>query len=385
MVRKGTALNLQEYQAREIFARYGIPLPQGELAHSPQEAYEIASRLGVPVMVKAQVLVGGRGKAGGIKRAPTPQAAREMASHILEMHIKGLPVRKVLVVEAVEIEKELYLGVVVDRALCAPVMIASSEGGVEIEEVARTMPERLAKIAVDPFLSLRDYQARQLALEIGLGEETVPEWIAIVRGLYRAFVECDASLAEINPLALTPEGRLVAIDTKMILDDNALFRHRDLQALRDLTEEEPREREARGQGVSYVKLEGEIGCLVNGAGLAMATMDVIKLYGGEPANFLDVGGGARAERVAVALRILLSDENVKAVLINIFGGITRCDEVAEGILGALRQVRLEVPMVVRLAGTNEEEGRRLLADADIETAPTLIEAARRAVEAAKGS
>lgn len=378
-------MKLHEHQAREIFARYGVALPRGELAYSPQGAYEVASRLGVPVMVKAQVLVGGRGKAGGIKSAASPEAAREMASHILEMSIKGLAVEKVLVVEAVEIEKELYQGVVVDRVLCAPVMIASSEGGVEIEEVARTMPERVAQITVDPFLSLRDYQARQLALEIGLEKERVAEWIAIAQGLYKAFAECDASLAEINPLALTREGRLLAIDTKMVLDDNALFRHRDLEALRDLTEEQPPEVEARGQGLSYVKLEGEIGCLVNGAGLAMATMDVIKLYGGEPANFLDVGGGARAEQVAVALRILVSDENVKAVLINIFGGITRCDEVARGILEALRQVRVEVPMVVRLAGTNEEEGRRLLADADIETASTLIEAAQRAVEAAKGS
>ncbi len=378
-------MKLHEYHTREIFTRYGVSLPRGELAHNPQEAYEIASHLGVPVMVKAQVLVGGRGKAGGIRSAANPEAARKMAGHILELSIKGLPVEKVLVVEAVEIEKELYLGVVVDRALCLPVMIASSEGGVEIEEVARTMPERMAKTTIDPFLSLRDYQARHLALEIGLGKETMAEWIAIAQGLYKAFVECDASLAEINPLALTREGRLVAIDTKMILDDNALFRHRDLEALRDLTEEEPREREAREEGVSYVKLEGEIGCLVNGAGLAMATMDVIKLYGGEPANFLDVGGGAQAERVTVALRTLLSDEKVKAVLINIFGGITRCDEVARGILEALRRVRVEVPIVVRLAGTNQEEGRRLLADADIETAPTLIEAAQRAVEVAKGS
>jgi succinyl-CoA synthetase beta subunit len=378
-------LKLHEYQAREIFARYGVPLPRGELAHSPQETYEIASRLGVPVMVKAQVLVGGRGKAGGIRSAANPEAARKMAGHILELSIKGLPVEKVLVVEAAQIEKELYLGVVVDRALCVPVMIASSEGGVEIEEVARTMPERMAKTTIDPFLSLRDYQARQLALEIGLGKETMAKWIAIAQGLYKAFMECDASLAEINPLALTREGRLVAIDTKMVLDDNALFRHRDLEALRDLTETEPRDREAREEGVSYVKLEGEIGCLVNGAGLAMATMDVIKLYGGEPANFLDVGGGAQAERVAVALRTLLSDENVKAVLINIFGGITRCDEVARGILEALRRVRVEVPIVVRLAGTNEEEGRRLLADANIETASTLIEAAQRTVEAVKGS
>jgi len=377
-------LKLHEYQAREIFARYGVALPRGELAYTSQEACEIASRLGVPVMVKAQVLVGGRGKAGGIRSASNPEAARQTAGHILEMSIKGLAVRKVLVVEAVEIEKELYLGVVVDRALCAPVMLASSEGGMEIEEVARTMPERLAKITVNPFLGLRDYQARHLALEIGLGKETVAEWIAIAQGLYKGFVECDASLAEINPLALTPEGGLVAIDTKMVLDDNALFRHRDLEALRDLTEEEPPEREARGQGLSYVKLEGEIGCLVNGAGLAMATMDVIKLYGGEPADFLDVGGGARAEQVAAALRILISDENVKVVLINIFGGITRCDEVAEGILEALRQIQVEVPIVVRLAGTNEEEGRRLLADADIETASTLVEAAQKAVEAVKG-
>jgi len=378
-------LNLHEYQARGIFARYGVPLPRGELAHTSREAYEIASRLGVPVVVKAQVLVGGRGKAGGIRGASNPDAAREMAGYILGMSIKGLPVREVLVVEAVSIEKELYLGVVVDRALSSPVMIASSEGGVEIEEVARAMPERVAKVTVDPFLGLRDYQARQLALEIGLGKERVAEWIAIAQGLYKAFVECDASLTEVNPLVLTPEGRLVAIDTKMVLDDNALFRHGDLEALRDLREEEPREREAQEQGLSYVKLEGEIGCLVNGAGLAMATMDAIKLYGGEPANFLDVGGGAQAEQVALALRILLSDEEVKAVLINIFGGITRCDEVARGILEALGQVRVEIPIVVRLAGTNEEEGRRLLADADIETASTLVEAAQRAVEVAKGS
>lgn len=374
-------MRLHEYQAREIFASYGVPLPRGEVASTPQEAYEVASRLGVPVMVKVQLLVGARGKAGGIRRASSPEAAREVAGHILEMDIQGLPVEKVLVVEVVEIQKELYLGVVVDRALSALVMIASSEGGVDIEEVARDMPERVAKIAVDPFLGLRDYQARQLALEIGLEREMAAQWIAIAQGLYRAFVGCDASLAEINPLALTPEGRLLALDTKMILDDNSLFRHRDLEALRDPMEEEPLEEE----GLSYVKLEGEIGCLVNGAGLAMATMDMIKLYGGEPANFLDVGGGAQAEEVAAALRILVSDERVKAVLINIFGGITRCDEVARGILEALRQVRVEVPMIVRLAGTNEEEGRRLLAKADIEPASTLVEAAQRAVEVARGS
>ncbi len=372
-------MKLLEYQAQEILARYGIPFPRSQVASTPQEVYRIAHRLGRPVVVKAQVSVGGRGKAGGIRLAPDPQKAKEVAQAILGMEIKGLVVDRVLVAEAAHIQAELYLGLVVDRAARALAMMASSEGGVEIEEVARAAPEKIAKAALDPFLGLQGYQARQLASEIGLSKDLVKEWAAMTQGLYQAFLACDASLAEINPMAVTKEGKLVALDAKMVLDDNALFRHPELEALRG-AQEDPYERQAWEAGLSYVRMEGDIGCLVNGAGLAMATMDVLKLYGGEPANFLDVGGGASAERVAAALRLILADQRVKAVLINIFGGITRCDEVALGILEALQGVELKIPLVVRLAGTNEEEGRRLLAQ--METAATLVEAAQRAVEAA---
>ena len=377
-------MKLHEYQSKRIFARYGVPVPQGDVATTPQEAREIAARLGVPVVIKAQVLVGGRGKAGGIRLAQDPAQAEEVASQILGMDLKGLTVKKVLVDEAADVAQELYLGVVVDRAMARPVMMASSEGGVEIEEVARQAPEKIFKAPVDPFLGLRDYQARELAYGIGLERDLVRGFVGVAKGLYRAFVECDASLAEINPLAVTGDGRLVALDAKMVLDDNALFRHPDLAEMRVEEEETPAEREARRYGISYVQLDGDIGCLVNGAGLAMATMDLTKLYGGTPANFLDIGGGAKAERVAAALRIILSDPKVKVVLINIFGGITRCDEVARGILAALEQVPTEVPMVVRLVGTNEEEGRRILSEAEVITAATLEEAAQKAVELSRG-
>ena len=373
-------MKLYEYQSKRVFARYGVPVPQGDVATTPQEAREIAARLGVPVVIKAQVLVGGRGKAGGIRLAHDPAQAEEVAGQMLGMDLKGLTVKKVLVDEAADVAQELYLGVVVDRAAARPVMMASSEGGVEIEEVARRAPEKIFKAFIDPFLGLRDYQARELAYGIGLERDLVRGFVGVARGLYRAFVECDASLAEINPLAVTGDGKLVALDAKMILDDNALFRHPDLAEMRAEEEETPAEREARRHGISYVQLEGNIGCLVNGAGLAMATMDLTKLYGGAPANFLDIGGGATAERVAAALRIILSDPKVRVVLINIFGGITRCDEVAKGILAALEEVPTEVPMVVRLVGTNEEEGRRLLAEAKMVTAATLEEAAQKAVE-----
>ena len=377
-------MKLHEYQSKRIFARYGVPVPQGDVATTPQEAREIAARLGVPVVIKAQVLVGGRGKAGGIRLAQDPAQAEKVAGQILGMDLKGLTVKKVLVDEAADVAQELYLGVVVDRAVARPVVMASSEGGVEIEEVARRAPEKIFKAFIDPFLGLRDYQARELAYGIGLERDLVRSFVGVAKGLYRAFVECDASLAEINPLAVTGDGRLVALDAKMILDDNALFRHPDLAEMRVEEEETPAEREARRYGISYVQLEGNIGCLVNGAGLAMATMDLTKFYGGAPANFLDIGGGATAERVAAALRIILSDPKVRVVLINIFGGITRCDEVARGILAALEQVPTEVPMVVRLVGTNEEEGRRLLAEAKMITAATLEEAAQKAVELSRG-
>jgi len=375
-------MKLQEYQSKRIFARYGVPVPEGDVATTPRQAREIAERLGRPVAIKAQVLVGGRGKAGGIKLARTPAEAESVAAQVLDMDIKGLPVRTVLVEEAADIASEIYLGVVIDRAAKRPVVMASSEGGIEIEEVARRTPEKIIKVSVDPFLGLQDYQVRELAYGIGLENDLMRGFAKMAKGLYAAFVECDASLAEINPLVVTGDRALLAVDAKMLLDDNALFRHPDLAEMRDVQEETPAEREARSYGISYVQLEGNIGCMVNGAGLAMATMDLVKLYGGAPANFLDIGGGAKADRVAAALRLILSDKNVKAVLFNIFGGITRCDEVARGILTALEEVETDVPMVARLVGTNEEEGRAILAEAEMITAATLEEAAQKAVAAA---
>jgi succinyl-CoA synthetase beta subunit len=377
-------LKLHEYQSKRIFARFGVPIPQGDIATTPEQARRIAARLGKRVVIKSQVLVGGRGKAGGIRLAGDPDEAEEIADQILGMHIKGTVVKKVLVDEAADIATEIYVGIVIDRARHRPVMMASSEGGVEIEEVARTTPERIVKIAIDPFFGLQAYQARELAFGIGLRKELVNDFVKIAQGLYTAFVECDASLAEINPLVVTGEGKLLAVDGKMLLDDNGLYRHFELAEMRDAEEETPEEQEARRHGLSYVKLDGQIGCMVNGAGLAMATMDITKLYGGAPANFLDIGGGAQAEKVAAALRIILSDPNVKAVLFNIFGGITRCDEVAKGILAALREVPTQVPMVARLVGTNEEQGRQILAEANMFTAATLAEAAQKAVAAARG-
>ena len=377
-------MKLHEYQSKRVFARYGVPIPQGDVATTPEEARRIAARLGKRVVIKSQVLVGGRGKAGGIRLANSPDEAEDIADQILGMNIKGLTVKKVLVDEAAAIATEIYLGIVIDRAQHQPVMMASSEGGVEIEEVARVTPERIFRINIDPSLGLQQYQGRELAFSIGLPKDLVSSFVKIAQGLYQTFIDCDASLAEINPLVITGEGKLLAVDGKILLDDNALFRHFELAEMRDADEETPEEQEARRHGLSYVKLDGEIGCMVNGAGLAMATMDIIKLYGGEPANFLDIGGGAQADKVAAALRIILSDPNVKAVLFNIFGGITRCDEVAKGILEALKSLRSDVPMVARLVGTNETEGRRILAEADMMTADTLAAAAEKAVAAAQG-
>jgi len=385
-------LKLQEFQSKRIFAEYGVPIPSGDVASTAGRAREIAEGLGTRVVVKAQVLVGGRGKAGGIRVADTPADAEAAAGSILGMEIKGLPVRKVLVDVAADIADELYLGLVIDRAQRRVVMMASSEGGVDIEQVAAATPEEIIKVAIDPFIGLRDYQARELALGMGLARELIRPFVRIAKSLYGAFVGSDASLAEINPLVVTGDGQggvgdppLLGVDGKMVLDDNGLFRHQDLAEMRDVDEETPEEREARQNGLSYVKLDGSIGCMVNGAGLAMATMDITKLYGGSPANFLDIGGGAQADRVAAALRIILSDRNVRAVLFNIFGGITRCDEVAKGILAALEEMPTEVPMVARLVGTNEQEGRAILASAEMATASTLAEAAQRAVAAALGA
>lgn len=378
-------MKLHEYQSKRIFAKYGVPIPSGDVATTPAEVQEVAKRLGGPVVVKSQVLVGGRGKAGGIKVAKDANQAEKLAEQILGMSIKGITVDKVLVDQAADIKEEIYLGVVIDRAQRKPVIIASASGGIEIEEVAKTNPEAIIRLPIDPQMGLLDYQARDLAFDLGLRRDFINQFVQIVKGLYQVFIDSDASLAEINPLVVTGQGRLLAVDGKIVLDDNALFRHPELAELRDVQEEAPAEREARRAGLSYVKLDGEIGCMVNGAGLAMATMDIIKHYGGEPANFLDIGGGAKSEKVAAALRIILSDPKVKAVLFNIFGGITRCDEVARGILEALQEVKTDVPMVARLVGTNEEEGRRILAEANFPSASSLGEAAQKAVALAKGA
>jgi succinyl-CoA synthetase beta subunit len=376
-------MKLHEYQSKQIFQKFRVPIPRGRVAATAMEAKHIAEELGGRVVIKSQVLVGGRGKAGGIRLAKDPDEAADLASHILAMEIKGLPVRKVLVDEAANIEKEIYLGITNDRAARKPVMMASSAGGVDIEEVARQTPEKIIRVHIDPLLGLRDYQARDVAAGIDLPRDHWRMFIQIAHGLWNSYISTDATLAEINPLVITADNRLLAVDGKMVLDDNALFRHHDLAEMRDMDAEEPSEIEARKYGLSFIKLDGNIGCMVNGAGLAMTTMDIIKLFGGEPANFLDIGGGAGADKVSAALRIILSDPRVKVVLLNVFGGITRGDEVARGILSALDEVRPEVPMVVRLVGTNAEEGLQILADAKMITAETLADAAQKAVAAAK--
>ncbi len=374
-------MKLHEYQSKTIFAKHGIPIPKGKVASTPEEARKIAEELGGRVVVKSQVLVGGRGKAGGIKLAKTPKEVEKIVAKILSMEIKGLPVRKVLIDEAVEIAKEIYVGVTNDRAARKPVFMASSAGGVDIEEVASKTPEKIVKVHIDPILGLQNYQILNLAIGIELPRDNWPQFNQIAHGLWEAYKNYDATLAEINPMVITNEGELLAVDGKMVIDDNALFRHTDLEDARDLDIEAEAEIEAQKYDLTYIKLEGEIGCMVNGAGLAMATMDIIKHFGGEPANFLDIGGGANEDRVATALRIILRDPNVKAVLINIFGGITRCDLVAKGILEAITEIQPEVPLIVRLVGTNEQEGRALLRDAEMSTAESLADAAEMAVSA----
>jgi succinyl-CoA synthetase beta subunit len=377
-------MKLHEYQSKLYFSNFGIPIPAGRMATNAADAKQIAEELGGKVVVKSQVLVGGRGKAGGIRLAKNPQEAEEFATQILGMEIKGLPVRKVLVDEAASIEKEIYLGITNDRAERKPVMVGSSAGGIEIEQVAKDTPEKIVKVHIDPLLGLRDYQARDLAAGIDLPRVHWRTFGQICRGLWQSYLKSDATLAEINPLVITSQNQLLAVDGKMVLDDNALFRHPDLAEMRDVDVEPQAETEARKYSLSFIKLDGYIGCMVNGAGLAMATMDIIKLHGGKPANFLDIGGGASSDKVAAALRIILSDSNVKAVLFNIFGGITRGDEVARGILAALQEVDTNIPMVIRLVGTNAEEGRQILKQADMITAETLVDAAKKAISAAQG-
>lgn len=376
-------MKIHEYQAKQILSRYNIPVQKGEVASSPEEARELAKNIGGMVVVKAQVHAGGRGKAGGVKLAKTPDEAEDKAQAILGMNIKGSTVRRVLVTQAADIAKEFYLGAIIDRGEKGITLMGSSEGGVEIEEVARTNPEKIIRVTADPFLGLGDYQARELAFGMGIDKDKINGFVTIAKELYRAFVENDAEILEINPLILTDKGEWQALDAKMVYDDNALYRHREAEDLRDLGEEDQAEIEARKAGLSYVKLDGNIGCVVNGAGLAMATMDTLLLYGGEPANFLDIGGGAKADKVAAAIRIILSDPKVKAILFNIFGGITRGDDVAKGIIAGLEQIKTEVPIVIRLVGTNSEEGRKILEEANLKSAETLAEAAQKVVQVAK--
>lgn len=377
-------MKLHEYQSKQIFSEFGIPISKGQVASTPQDAEKIASEMGGKVVIKAQVLVGGRGKAGGIKIAKTPEEAKIIASEILNKEIKGLPVRKILIDEIADIQTEIYFGITNDRGAGKPVMMASSAGGVDIEEVASKTPEKIVKVHIDPLLGLQNYNILDIAVGIELPRELWKEFTKIAHGLWQAYKENDATLAEINPLIITKDQHLIAVDGKMIIDDNALFRHPNLAEMRDLDIEADSEIEAQKHDLTYIKLDGEIGCMVNGAGLAMATMDIIKYFGGEPANFLDIGGGANEEKVSAALGIILKDPNVKAVLFNIFGGITRGDLVAKGILSALEEIKPEIPLIIRLVGTNSVEGRKILAQADMITAETLADAAQKAVKAAKG-
>jgi succinyl-CoA synthetase beta subunit len=387
-------LKIHEYQGKEILRRFGIPTPRGIPAFSVDEAVKAAEALGGAVwVVKAQIHAGGRGKGGGVKLGKSIAEVRELSGQILGMQLithqtgpRGQKVRRLLIEEGADIKKELYVGMVVDRTTQRVVLMASSEGGMDIEEVAAKTPDRIHKVFVDPGKGLTDGEADGVARQIGILEGSVAEARGLLQGLYRAFDQTDASLAEINPLILTGDGRVIALDAKLNFDDNALFRHPDIVEMRDLDEEDPAEIEASRFDLSYISLDGNIGCLVNGAGLAMATMDVIKLYGGEPANFLDVGGGASAEKVTEAFKIMLKNPGLQAILVNIFGGIMKCDTIANGVIAAAREVQLKVPLVVRMKGTNEELGRKILAESGLPiiSADNMASAAEKVVAAAKG-
>jgi succinyl-CoA synthetase beta subunit len=363
-------MKIHEYQGKELLKRYGVPVPRGIVARSPEEAYQAAEELGTDVVVvKAQIHAGGRGKGGGVKLAKSADEARELARQMLGMKLvthqtgpEGREVRVLLVEEGLPIDKEFYLGIVLDRTTGRPVFMASAAGGMDIEEVAANTPEQIFKETINPAVGFRPFQARKLAFALGLPSDLVNQAAKFMQSLYTAYEQMDASLLEINPFLLTKDKRLIALDAKVNFDDNAMYRHKEFLDLRDLNEEEPLEIEASKFDLNYIKLDGNIACMVNGAGLAMATMDIIKLAGGEPANFLDVGGGASQERVEAAFKILLGDENVRAVLINIFGGIVRCDMVARGVVGAAQNLGIGVPVVVRLEGTNVEEGQRVIRD-----------------------
>ena len=386
-------MKIHEYQAKQILAGFGVTVPNGEVAYTPEEAREIATRLGGTVVVKAQIHAGGRGKAGGVKVVHSAAEAEAVAGEILGKSLvtaqtgpEGRIVRRLLIEEGLDIEREFYLGLVIDRAAAAPVFMASSEGGVEIEVVAAEHPEKILKETINPTVGLQPFQARKIAFGLGLDPSLLKEAARFFGALYHAFQSSDASLAEINPFVLTRDGRLLALDAKMNFDDNALFRHKDVRELRDLDEEDPLEVKASNYNLNYIRLDGNVGCMVNGAGLAMATMDIIQYAGGQPANFLDVGGGANEEQVRRGFEIILGDPNVKAVLINIFGGIMRCDIVANGVVAAAKSLGIEVPVVVRLEGTNVELGQKILQESGLRftVAKGMKDAAEKVVAQAKG-
>jgi succinyl-CoA synthetase beta subunit len=377
-------VNIHEYQAKDIFRKYGIPIPPGEVATTPEAAEAIARKFGATVVIKAQVHAGGRGKAGGVKLAKTPADAKTIAGQILKLTIKGLPVQKVLVTPAADISTEAYVGIIVDRASKRPVVMVSPAGGIDIEEVAVTTPDKILRHAVDPRYGLQLYEAMQLAFFLYSDMKQVRAAARILQQLYQAFFENGGSLAEINPLVTTPTGEVVALDAKMVIDDNELDRRPDIAALRDESSEDPSEVEARKASLTFIKLDGNVGCVVNGAGLAMATMDLVKYYGGDPANFLDIGGSSNPEKVVAALRIITSDNNVKAILFNIFGGITRTDDVANGIVTAIGQSPLKVPLVIRLTGTNEEIAIKILKENGLSAMTDMDEAVKKAVALATG-
>ena len=377
-------MNIHEYQAKEIFRKYGIPIPLGEVATTPEEAEAIARKFGTTVVVKAQVHAGGRGKAGGVKLARTPEDAKSVAAQILKLTIKDLPVKKVLVTPAADIASEAYVGIIVDRASKRAVFMASPAGGIDIEEVAAKTPDKILRHPVDPRYGLQAFEAMQLAFFLYSDMKQVRPAAKVLQQLYTAFSENGGSLAEINPLVTTPTGDVVALDAKMVIDDNELDRRPDIAALRDESAEDPSEVEARKANLTFIKLDGNVGCIVNGAGLAMATMDLVKYYGGDPANFLDIGGSSNPEKVVAALKIITSDPNVKAILFNIFGGITRTDDVANGIVTAIKQNPLKVPLVIRLTGTNEEIAVKILKENGLSAMIDMDEAVKKAVALATG-
>lgn len=387
-------MNIHEYQAKELMAKFGVPVPKGKPAFTADEAYTVAQQLGVTkFVVKAQIHAGGRGKGGGVKLVNSPEEVKEVASKMIGMTLvthqtgpEGKIVKKVYIEEAGAIAKELYLSMIIDRTTKQIVVMASTEGGMEIEEVAARTPEKIIKEFIDPVAGIQDFNGRKIAYKLGLSGDLIGKFTKFVKALYKMFLELDCSLVEINPLVLTKDNNIFALDAKINFDDNALFRHKDVEALRDINEEDAKELDAKSHGLSYVSLTGNIGCMVNGAGLAMSTMDIIKFYGGEPANFLDVGGGASKEQVTHAFKIILSDEKVKGILVNIFGGIMKCDIIAAGVIAAAKEVNIQVPLVVRLEGTNVELGKKMLGESglNIIAASNMADAAEKVVKAVRG-